>query len=159
MDLGPEEKSFKFWEVSRNRALKRFAQFFVQPAANGLRCANNPGNKGIWCPYKTLKCKKAVKHNRFSDTVSHKNYFTVHGLHRDYPPAMELTFKAFELKSFFISWNLLNGHLLFIGRASDQDIYAISCRNSHIATGCREGVIRLWSWTGQQLKVNFVRKN
>ena len=33
MDLGPEEKSFKFWEVSRNRALKRFAQFFVQPAA------------------------------------------------------------------------------------------------------------------------------
>ena len=24
------------YEVSRNRALKRFAQFFVQPAANGL---------------------------------------------------------------------------------------------------------------------------
>ena len=37
MDLGPEEKFLKFWEVSRNRALKRFAQFFVQPAANGLR--------------------------------------------------------------------------------------------------------------------------
>ena len=37
MDLGPEEKFLKFCEVSRNRALKRFAQFFVQPAANGLK--------------------------------------------------------------------------------------------------------------------------
>ena len=36
MDLGPEEIFLKFSEVSRNRALKRFAQFFVQPAANGL---------------------------------------------------------------------------------------------------------------------------
>ena len=36
MDLGPEEKFLKSWEVSRNRALKRFAQFFVQPAADGL---------------------------------------------------------------------------------------------------------------------------
>ena len=36
MDLGPEEKYLKFCEVSGNRALKRFAQFFVQPAANGL---------------------------------------------------------------------------------------------------------------------------
>ena len=36
MDLGPEEKFLKFWEVSRNRALKRFAQFLLQPAANGL---------------------------------------------------------------------------------------------------------------------------
>ena len=36
MDLGPEEIFLKFWEVSRNCALKRFTQFFVQPAANGL---------------------------------------------------------------------------------------------------------------------------
>lgn len=50
-------------------------------------------------------------------------------------------------------WNIINGSLLFVGRASDQDIYAVSCVNGHIATGCREGVIRLWSWTGQQLKI------
>ena len=36
MDLEPKEIFLKFSEVSRNRALKRFAQFFVQPAANGL---------------------------------------------------------------------------------------------------------------------------
>lgn len=57
------------------------------------------------------------------------------------------------------SWNIINGSLLFVGRASDQDIYAVSCVNGHIATGCREGVIRLWSWTGQQLKVNSFKIN
>merc|ERR1712130_250856 len=50
-------------------------------------------------------------------------------------------------------WNIVNGSLLFVGRASDRDIDAVSCVNGHIATGCREGVIRLWSWTGQQLKI------
>ena len=37
MDLGPEVKFLKFQEVSQNRALKPFAQFFVQPAAPGLK--------------------------------------------------------------------------------------------------------------------------
>ena len=40
MDLGPEEKFLKFSEVSQNRALKRFAQFFVQPAVDGLKRLN-----------------------------------------------------------------------------------------------------------------------
>ena len=36
MDLGPDEKFLKFLEVRQNHAQKRFAQFFVQPAVNGL---------------------------------------------------------------------------------------------------------------------------
>jgi len=55
----------------------------------------------------------------------------------------------------FFSWNIVNGSLLFVGRASDKDIYSVSSVNGQIATGCREGVIRLWSWTGQQLKVKI----
>ena len=30
-----------------------------------LGCADNAGNKGIWCPYKTLKCKKSIKTPEF----------------------------------------------------------------------------------------------
>ena len=53
----------------------------------------------------------------------------------------------------YFRWDLSNGNMLFVGRASDQEIYAISSCNGQIATGCRDGVIRVWSWTGQQLKV------
>ena len=35
MDLGPEENFLKFWEVSRNRALKRFAQFLFRTGGPG----------------------------------------------------------------------------------------------------------------------------
>ena len=47
MDLGPQEKYLKFWEVCQNRALKRYSQFFVQSAADGL-IKNGLGSELIW---------------------------------------------------------------------------------------------------------------
>ena len=44
------------------------------------------------------------------------------------------------------------GQLLFTGKTSN-DIYCVACKGDKIASADCVGTIRLWTWTGQMIKV------
>ncbi|CBY22064.1 unnamed protein product [Oikopleura dioica] len=49
-------------------------------------------------------------------------------------------------------WSLADGSLLFSAQKTYDEILDVSCGEHNVASACSEGKIRIWSWTGQQLR-------